>query len=166
MIPKMCGEVHFWETHFRVLSVCTRNNSLNSYRIVMIQHALKRPFSSVSNDMRYILSCATFGNRPSFTQTDHLRRSSHYFPSSTYYHDLSKTQTHWQVLFLSLSSFLKRKVSLSTGVCLRRETGITSRTSKCTQNNCSYCMDILNDRETFQCTNIHMLYLKQYYSPE
>ena len=34
-------------------------------------------------------------------------------------------------------------------VCPRRETGITSRTSKCRQNNCSYCMDILNDRETF-----------------
>ena len=31
-------------------------------------------------------------------------------------HDLSTTQTHRQVLFLSLSSFLKRKVSLSTGV--------------------------------------------------
>ena len=134
---------------FRVLSVCTLNNSLNSYRIVMIQHALKRPFSSVSNDMRYILSCATFGNGPSSTQTDHLRHSSRHSPSFTYYHNLSKTQTHRQVLSLSLSSFLKRKVSLSTGMCLRRETGITSRTSKYRQTSYSYCMDILNYRETF-----------------
>ena len=76
---------NFEKLSFGVLSVCTLNNSLNSYRIVMVQHALKSPFSSVSNDMWYILSCATFGNSPSSTQTNHLRRSSRHFPSSTYY---------------------------------------------------------------------------------
>ena len=49
---------------FGVLSLCTRNISLYSQRILMVQHVPEGPFNSVSNDMRYILSCAIFGNCP------------------------------------------------------------------------------------------------------
>ena len=50
---------------FGVLSLCTRNISLYSQRILMVQHVPEGPFNSVSNDMRYSLYCATFGNHPS-----------------------------------------------------------------------------------------------------
>ena len=119
----------FEKSSFGVLSVCTLNNSLNSYHILTVQHALECPFNSVSNDIRYGLYCATFGNHPSSTQTHYLGRSSRHSPSTAYHHDLPRTQMFRQVLFLIPSSFLRSKPSAS--VCITRETSVIPRTGGC-----------------------------------
>ena len=48
---------------FGVLSLCTRNISLNSHRIVPIRPVLRSPFRSVSNDIGYVVFRATFDDR-------------------------------------------------------------------------------------------------------
>ena len=48
---------------FGVLSLCTRNISLNSHRIVPIRPVLRSPFRSVSNDIWYVVFRATFDDR-------------------------------------------------------------------------------------------------------
>ena len=117
----------FEKLSFGVLLVCTLNNSLNSYHILTVQHALECPFNSVSNNMQYWLYCATFGNHPSSTQTHYLGRSSRHSPSTAYHHDLPRTQMLRQVLFLI--HFLRSKPSAS--VCITRETSVIPRTGGC-----------------------------------
>ena len=48
---------------FGVLSLCARNISLNSHRIVPIRPVLRSPSRSVSNDIWYVVFRATFDNR-------------------------------------------------------------------------------------------------------